>query len=106
AFEGNKSFQEGFKNGLLCNLLNPKAFLFFLSIFSQFISADTHSWIRWIYGFEVVCAITGWFVFLSYIISSRAFQSVYQRFRKWIDRFLGGILLYFAFRIYKGVLSR
>ncbi|MCX7711436.1 MAG: LysE family translocator, partial [Clostridia bacterium] len=47
AFEGNKSFQEGFKNGLLCNLLNPKAFLFFLSIFSQFISADTHSWIRW-----------------------------------------------------------
>jgi threonine/homoserine/homoserine lactone efflux protein len=39
-----KTFLQGFNNGFLCNILNPKAFLFFLSIFSQFITPNTPLW--------------------------------------------------------------
>lgn len=101
----SKTFVQGFKNGFLCNILNPKAFLFFLSIFAQFITPDTPSWVEWIYGLEVVVAIGGWFVILSIMISSSFFRKIYQTCRKWLDRFFGGLLLYFAYKISKAVFN-
>jgi RhtB (resistance to homoserine/threonine) family protein len=98
-----KTFLQGFKNGFLCNILNPKAFLFFLSIFAQFITPDTPSWVEWIYGLEVVVAVGGWFVILSIMISSNFFRQIYQSCREWLDRFFGGLLLYFAYKITKSV---
>jgi RhtB (resistance to homoserine/threonine) family protein len=99
----SKTFSQGFKNGFLCNILNPKAFLFFLSIFSQFITSSTPSWVAWTYGLEVVVAMGGWFVVLSVIISSRFFSQIYNKCRKWIDRLFGALLLYFAYKIGKAV---
>ncbi|MEJ9227570.1 LysE family transporter [Priestia aryabhattai] len=52
-------------------MLNPKAALFFLSIFSQFISADTASWVCWAYGTEIVIAVGLWFIFISTVIFSQ-----------------------------------
>lgn len=98
-----KTSLQGFKNGFLCNILNPKAFLFFLSIFAQFITPDTPSWVEWIYGLEVVVAVGGWFVILSIMISSNFFRQIYQSSRKWLDRFFGALLLYFAYKITKSV---
>jgi len=99
----NKTFLQGFKNGFLCNVLNPKAFLFFLSIFSQFITPDTPTWVEWIYGLEVILAVGGWFVILSVMSSSSYFRQTYQKCRNWLDRFFGGLLLYFAYKISKSV---
>ncbi|MED1567417.1 LysE family translocator [Bacillus paramycoides] len=42
----NRPIGLGFREGFLCNLLNPKAPLFFLSIFSQFIGHNTPNWMR------------------------------------------------------------
>ncbi|MEQ8155720.1 MAG: LysE family translocator [Clostridiaceae bacterium] len=99
----SKTFLQGFKNGFLCNILNPKSVLFFLSIFSQFISSNTPRWVEWLYGFEVALAVGGWFVILSVMISSKFFSQIYKKCRKWLDRFFGGLLLYFAYKIYKAV---
>ncbi|MHC1717945.1 MAG: LysE family translocator [Acidaminococcaceae bacterium] len=101
----DKTFLQGFNNGFLCNILNPKAFLFFLSIFSQFLSSDTPNWMAWVYGLEVVVAVTGWFVLLSIMTSANRFQRVYNKSRKWLDRFFGGLLLYFAYKISKSALD-
>jgi len=102
---GDKTFLQGFNNGFLCNILNPKAFLFFLSIFSQFLSPKTPNWMAWAYGLEVVAAVTGWFVLLSIMTSANRFQRVYNKSRKWFDRFFGGLLMYFAYKISKSVLD-
>ncbi|NGQ93585.1 LysE family translocator [Brevibacillus sp. SYP-B805] len=91
-----KTLLQGFREGFLCNVLNPKAALFFLSIFSQFISTDTGSWVRWIYGLEIVVAVGLWFVSLSAVISYRTFREFYERYHYWFDRCLGSILIYFA----------
>lgn len=101
----DKTFFQGFNNGFLCNILNPKAFLFFLSIFSQFISPTTPHWMAWVYGLEVVVAVAGWFVFLSIVVSTNRFQQIYNKSRKLVDRFFGGILLYFAYKISKSALD-
>lgn len=101
----NKTFLQGFNNGFLCNILNPKAFLFFLSVFSQFISPETPHWMAWVYGLEVVIAVAGWFVILSILASAKRFQRVYNKCRKWLDRFFGGLLLYFAYKISRSALD-
>ncbi len=89
----------GFRDGLLTNLLNPKAALFFLSIFSQFLTPGTPGWVRWVYGGEIIVAVTLWFLLLSALIASKRFRTVYGRYRHWGDRLLGAALLYVAVRI-------
>ncbi|MED4240863.1 LysE family translocator [Priestia megaterium] len=92
----DKTVKQGFREGFICNVLNPKAALFFLSIFSQFISADTASWVRWAYGTEIVIAVGLWFIFISTVISYQKFRNYYERYSHWFDRCLGAILIYFA----------
>lgn len=96
-----KSFSSGFMNGFLCNILNPKTYVFFLSVFSQFMSTSTPMWIEWVYAFEVIFVIGLWFCTLSVVISSGFFKSAYQRAEKWIERVFGGILVFFAVKIAK-----
>lgn len=102
----HKSIRQGFVNGFLCNLLNPKAFVFYLSIFSQFMKPGTSRWVEAIYGAEVVFAIGLWFLIVSSLISSKAFRAVYQKCHLWLERFFGVILIYFAVRVCKSALGK
>lgn len=86
------SIGQGFREGFLCNLLNPKAPLFFLSVFSQFLGHDTPDWMRWIYGGETILAIGIWFILLAILISNNYFRKLYQQYMHWFDRGLGIIL--------------
>lgn len=95
----NRNIWQGFREGFLCNALNPKSALFFLSIFSQFLSPGMPEWIKWIYGLEVVLAVGLWFTALSWLISSERFRQVYYRHKMAISRLLGITLLYLAIRI-------
>jgi RhtB (resistance to homoserine/threonine) family protein len=92
----NPFLLKGFREGFLCNLLNPKSALFFLSIFSQFIGAGTPNWVRWIYGGEIILAVGLWFILLAILISKPYFRSVYQRYMHWFDRCLGAALIVIA----------
>jgi RhtB (resistance to homoserine/threonine) family protein len=94
-----RTIPAGYRDGLLCNALNPKVALFFLSIFSQFLTPGTPGWVQLVYGLEVVLAAGLWFVVLSIVISSAAFRLAFQKQRHWFDRLLGAVLLYFAARI-------
>lgn len=100
-----KSFVNGFINGFLCNILNPKAFVFFLSVFSQFMVPGISRWVEWIYGFEVVLVIGCWFIILSILVSTPVFKAIYQKCRTWLERFFGVILIYFALKVCKSALN-
>lgn len=93
------SIGQGFREGFLCNLLNPKAPLFFLSVFSQFLGHDTPDWMRWIYGGETILAIGIWFILLAILISNNYFRKLYQQYMHWFDRGLGIILIILAVTI-------
>jgi threonine/homoserine/homoserine lactone efflux protein len=97
--------QQGFQNGFLCNMLNPKAALFFLGIFSKFLHHTNHPLIKWIYGAEILAAVTVWFLFLSFIVASRRFYGFYQKWSYWVDRLFGIVLFYFGFKIIFNVIS-
>ncbi|MFF5994890.1 LysE family transporter [Lysinibacillus sp. KU-BSD001] len=89
-----------FREGFLCNVLNPKSALFFLSIFSQFIGPNTSKWMGWIYGGEIIVAVGLWFILLAILISNSFFRKVYQQYMHWFDRVLGIILIIFAVTIW------
>ena len=81
----------GWREGFWCNLLNPKAGLFFLSIFSQFMTPETPSTLRWIYGVEVVTIVTGWFILLALCVSAGRVRALYMSLARWIDSGVGVI---------------
>ena len=91
--EGKDSLLRGWREGFWCNLLNPKAALFFLSIFSQFMTPDTPSVLRWIYGAEVIVIVTVWFTLLALCLSTARIRGMYAGLAKWID---GGVGLVFG----------
>lgn len=81
----------GWREGFWCNLLNPKAALFFLSIFSQFMTPETPNALRWIYGGEVIVIVTTWFVLLALFLSTAKIRGVYTKIARWIDAGVGVI---------------
>ncbi|MBD8006738.1 LysE family translocator [Bacillus norwichensis] len=95
----NRSAGQSFREGFLCNILNPKSALFFLSIFSQFIGHSTPEWMRWIYGGEIILAVGLWFILLAILISNHYFRGIYRKYMHWFDRGLGVILIIFAVTI-------
>jgi RhtB (resistance to homoserine/threonine) family protein len=104
--EAGKSFLQGFANGFLCNILNPKAFVFFLSVFSQFLARDSSKFVELVYGIEVVAVGGAWFILVATAASLASFQAFYLKAEKWLDRFFGAVLLVFAARIFLSVLVR
>lgn len=81
------------RQGFLTNLLNPKAAIFFISLFSQFIDSTTPIFLRVEYAFINWSITLSWFLFLSYLITSRGFIGKIHRFRIYIDRIMGGALM-------------
>lgn len=54
-----------FVAGFFCNLLNPKASLFILSLYTQFIEATSTIWTQIIIGLEIIFVTLGWFILLT-----------------------------------------
>ncbi|MFV8987646.1 threonine export protein RhtC [Serratia fonticola] len=80
-----------FIRGLLTNLSNPKAVIYFGSVFSLFVGEDVGAGARW----GLFALITGetfiWFTLVAIIFALPAMRRGYQRMAKWIDG-LAGVL--------------
>jgi len=88
-----------FKQGFLTNALNPKAALFFLSIFSQVISRGTSVYIQALFGLEI-SLITGiWFLVLAVVFSHAYLQTKVIKAQKTFDRIFGGALIALGLKI-------
>ena len=85
--------------GFLTNLLNPKAVLFFLSIFSQFISVETGIFIQIIYAMTCVFMCFLWFAFVSLILTNNKVKSAFLNISKHINRICGGILVVLGLKL-------
>lgn len=79
--------------GFLTNALNPKATLFFLSLFSLVISPETPGFVKLVYGAEMTIATGLWFSFVAVFLTVPAVQRRYRAFGHWLDRAMGAALL-------------
>lgn len=84
---------KSFSIGFLCNALNPKATLFFLSMFTVVVSIDTPMYIQAFYGIFCIFATMFWFVGTSLILSHKKVRLFFNAFGKWFDRAVGVVLI-------------
>lgn len=85
-----------FIKGLFTNLSNPKAVIYFGSVFSMFLAnpqLDHLHAVMWvIIGIETLL----WFSFVVFVFSLPSFKIAYQNAAKWIDGVSGGIFTAFG----------
>ncbi|GAA0210474.1 LysE family translocator [Kangiella japonica] len=87
---------KAFRQGFVTNVLNPKATLFFLSLFTTLVNATTPLSIQSFYGVWMAVVTAAWFVFLSCILASQKVRRFFNQFGHWIDRVLGAFLIALA----------
>lgn len=85
-----------FAVGFLTNALNPKATLFFLSLFVMIIDPRTPKLIQAGYGLWMAVATAGWFSLVSVLFTQERVRRRFLRHGHWIDRALGVVFLGFA----------
>ena len=87
------SSKRAFQQGFICNLLNPKATLFFLTIFSAISTTHTSLWLNLAYTTEMLIIALLWFCSLAYFISHTLITNWLNRSLKTIEKILGLMLL-------------
>lgn len=85
-----------FATGFLTNVLNPKAALFFLSLYALVVSPATPRVLQAAYGAWMAVATAGWFSLVALLFTQEPVRRRYRRHGHWIDRALGLVLLAFA----------
>ncbi len=85
-----------FATGFLTNALNPKATLFFVSLFVLIVSPQTPKLIQAGYGLWMSVTTMAWFTLVSVLFTREDVRSRFLRHGHWIDRALGVVFLVFA----------
>ena len=97
--EDNKwSNANGFVAGMLTNITNVKALLFFITLFGVVLNGQTQGNLMF-YGLYMAFATFIWFSLLSYIFTSDAFKAQFLTFFKFFEKFLGLILVIIAIQL-------
>jgi RhtB (resistance to homoserine/threonine) family protein len=85
--------------GFLTNVLNPKATLFFVALFSVGINPHTPVLIQSAYGVWMALATMGWFTLVSLFFSQDRVRTAFLRCGHWFERAMGVILLALGVRL-------
>lgn len=98
AFVGNTmaDMRSPFLYGLLTNLANPKAVIYFGSIFSTFITPDVNDAMKLALFCFVVIESFLWFGFVALVFGSNRPRQLYQKLGKWIDAIAGALFSIFG----------
>ena len=84
---------QAFRTGFFTNGLNPKATLFFLSLFTVIIDPATPLGIQAGYGLYMALATALWFSGLSFFFGHHAVRRLFYRIGHWFDRLTGVVLI-------------
>ncbi len=90
---------KAFRSGFICNVLNPKATLFFLGLFTLVINPNTPIWLQMLYGLEMFIVTFLWFATLSIIITHKRVKAKMSRIQFYLTKLMGILLILFGFEI-------
>ena len=85
--------------GFLCNALNPKAPIYFISLFTIVLSENTPAQHLLIYGLWMMVLQFAWFSFLTILLSRPMVMDRFQALGHWIDRVAGGAMLLLGIKV-------
>ncbi|PTY05529.1 lysine transporter LysE [Opitutaceae bacterium EW11] len=93
------TWRSAFIVGFMTNALNPKATLFFLSVFSVVVDPHTPRLILVGYGLWMAVITALWFCLVSFFFTQDRVRSAFGRLGHWFERTMGAILLALGVRL-------
>lgn len=90
---------QAFRQGLLCNLLNPKAIMFLLAFFTLVVKPGSTLLAELSYGFEIAVIHLIWFSLLAYMLTHKVVKSSISKVQYYIVKLMGTLLVGFGIRI-------
>lgn len=93
------SCYQGLRIGLLTNLLNPKALVFFITLFSALVTPSVALGTKVAAGVMLFSLSFIWFALVSILLSTPQIQQRFKRLSRLIDGLTGGLFLVVAFAI-------
>ncbi|WP_404341195.1 LysE family translocator [Pseudoalteromonas mariniglutinosa] len=99
AQQPQESMFKAFRRGFFTNALNPKATLFFMSLFTLVVSPTTPTFVQAGYGLYMALATWLWFSCLSLVLSKVSVREFFLKSGYWFDRGIGVILIALAIRV-------
>lgn len=84
---------QAFKNGFLVTLLNPKATLLFLGIFTVTIPAGTPTIVMAITGAIMLLSIFLWYLFVAVFLTQNTVRSIFLKFKEIFNKAFGSLLV-------------
>ena len=99
--QGNQKLSDGqaFRQGLWCNLFNPKAIMFLLAFFTLVVKPGYALGIELGYGFEIALIHLLWFSSLAYLMTHSYMKANLSRAQFYIVKAMGVVLIAFSLRI-------
>jgi len=94
-----RSAAKSYTVGFLTNLLNPKATLFFISLFATIISRETPFVTQFGYGVVLSVFLALWFSVVAVFFTTRSIRAAFERAGHWINRVTGLVFIALGVRI-------
>lgn len=91
---------EGFKEGFVTNILNPKAGMFILSLFSQMIHAGQKIQSQMVLGALIVVSTGLWFSSVALFLNNPSVRKQFLKYVPQLEKLMGVILIAFAAYIF------
>ncbi|MBA4290859.1 MAG: lysine transporter LysE [Pseudomonas sp.] len=92
-FGSERTARAAFTAGFVTNGLNPKATLFFLSLFTVVINPHTPLPVQAGYGVYLALATALWFCLVAQLFSHQRVRAGFSRLGHWFDRLMGVVLV-------------
>lgn len=93
------SLASAFVQGYLCNLLNPKATLFFLAVFTQVLQIDSGLSEKLWYAGIILGLSAVWWPLLVFLFQSGPVRRGLEKTQKVVDKLLGGMLIALGIKV-------
>lgn len=95
----NQTFVSAFREGFLTNVMNPKATLFFLSVFTQVINPITPIMTQVGYGIMMAGIVAIWFMILTTIMNFSYMRKHIIGVQYYLNKVMGLFLVFLSIKI-------
>lgn len=93
------SVWQALRQGILCNVLNPKATLFMLGLFTLVVKPQTPVSLQIAYGTEMFLMTFLWFTLVATILTRENVKNRLINFQQILSRLMGGFFLLFGVKL-------
>lgn len=90
---------QALRQGIFCNVLNPKATLFFLGLFTLVVKPQTPIMIQLAYGTEMMLMTFLWFSLVANFMTHDTIKSRIQKVQHRISHVMGGFFIFFGVKL-------